>query len=59
MELASPSSEAPAALASSASALATSSSSTTSASRRGGESLIGILMSGQELDVVRGFNLFD
>jgi hypothetical protein len=54
MELASPSSASEAA----PTALASSSSSSSS-SRRGGKSLIGILMSGQELDVARGFKLFD
>jgi hypothetical protein len=50
MEMASPTSEAAPTLASS--------SSSTSAPRKS-KSLINILMSGHELDVARGFNLFD
>jgi hypothetical protein len=56
MEMASPSSEAGPAPVSSSSSASTSAS--TSVPRRGGKSLINILMSGQELDVARGFKLF-
>jgi hypothetical protein len=58
MELASPTDQAAAAAASEPAATPPSSSSS-SPLKKGGKSLIGILMSGKELDVARGFRLFD
>jgi hypothetical protein len=54
MELASPSDPA-----ATSAATPPASSSSSSSSKKGGKSLIGILMSGKELDVARGFRLFD
>jgi hypothetical protein len=58
MELASPTDQAAEAAASEPAATPPSSSSS-SPLKKGGKSLIGILMSGKELDVARGFRLFD
>jgi hypothetical protein len=52
MELASPSDPV-------ATSAVTPPASSSSSSKKGGKSLIGILMSGKELDVARGFRLFD
>jgi hypothetical protein len=60
MELASPTSEATPTIASSSSLAASSSVPSSSAPRKSkSKSLINLLMSGHELDVARGYNLFD
>jgi hypothetical protein len=59
MELASPTSEAAPTAGSSSSSLAAPSSAASMPRKSKSKSLINLLMSGHELDVARGYNLFD